>query len=110
MPRHIRQLCRLFRPALGAAAAVAIFAAGISAAWSEGLYPLGETTGVPRLSDKPLPYKVVPERPELPIELGCKFLGRGNLPKGIRLPHSRLMKPSAHRDATPKLPLGWICF
>jgi len=93
MPRHIRQLYRLFRPALGAAAAVAIFAAGISAAWSEGLYPLGETTGVPRLSDKPLPYKVVPERPELPIELGCKFLGRGNLPKGITLPTGAVWTP-----------------
>ena len=43
---------------------------GPSAATADGLYPLGETTGVPRLSDEPLPYQVVPERPALPLELG----------------------------------------
>ncbi len=49
--------------------------------------------GVPRLSDEPLPYQVVPERPALPVELGCKFLGRGNLPKAIKLPTGAVWTP-----------------
>jgi hypothetical protein len=75
-----------------------LVAAGISApAWasgkSKGLFPLGETQDVPRLSDKPLPFKTVPERPALPLELGCKFLGKGNLPKGIVLPTGAVWTP-----------------
>jgi len=62
-------------------------------AWSDGFYPLGETSGVPRLSDKPVPYAVVPERPELPIELGCKFLGKGKLPDPIELPTGAVWSP-----------------
>ncbi len=62
-------------------------------AWYKSLYPLGETTGVPRLSDKPIPYQVVPERPALPIELGCDFLGKGNLPRGVELPTGAVWTP-----------------
>ena len=58
-----------------------------------GLYPLGETTPVPRLSDKPLPYITPPERPALPIELGCKFLGKGNIPQGIKIPTGAVLTP-----------------
>ena len=58
-----------------------------------GLYPLGETTPVPLLSDKPVPYVIPPERPELFIEMGCKFLGSGNLPQGVRLPTGAVWTP-----------------
>ncbi|MBT3535849.1 MAG: hypothetical protein HN478_18350, partial [Rhodospirillaceae bacterium] len=58
-----------------------------------GLYPLGETTPVPRLSDKPVPYVIPPDRPELILELGCKFLGNGNLPQGVKLPTGAVWTP-----------------
>ena len=86
---------------------IAVIVGGVSVAWSadgvkaeakkevwyKGLYPLGETTGVPRLSDKPIPYQVVPERPSLLIEEGCKFLGNGNLPPGVKLPTGAVWTP-----------------
>ncbi len=59
----------------------------------KGLFPLGDVQEVPRLSDKPVPYAVVPDRPAMPIELGCKFLGNGNLPKGIKLPTGAVWTP-----------------
>ncbi len=64
-----------------------------SPAQAKGLFPLGETSDVARLSDKPIPYKVVPERPPLLLELGCDFLGKGNLPKGIELPTGAVWSP-----------------
>ncbi len=82
-----------FRSALGIAAAAAVFASALSPAWSGGLFPLGETTDVPRLSDKPVPYATVPERPALPVELGCKFLGNGKLPEGIELATGAVWTP-----------------
>lgn len=78
---------------LSVAVAAAVIVGGSTAALAEGLYPLGETTGVPRLSDEPLPYQIVPERPALPLELGCKFLGRGKLPKAIELPTGAVWTP-----------------
>ena len=60
---------------------------------SGGLYPLGETTGLPRLPDEPIPYAVVPERPALPVELGCKFLGKGNIKKAIETPWGAVWTP-----------------
>ena len=39
---------------------LAMLAGGSSTAWSGGLYPLSETSDVPRLSDKPVPYQTVP--------------------------------------------------
>ena len=58
-----------------------------------GLYPLGETSGVPRLPDEPVPYAVVPERPPLPIEWGCKFLGKGNIRKAFETPWGAVWTP-----------------
>lgn len=78
---------------LSIAVATAAVVGGSTSAPADGLYPLGETTGVPWLSDEPLPYKVVPERPPLPLELGCKFLGRGELPKAIELPTGAVWTP-----------------
>ncbi len=57
------------------------------------LYPLGETSGIPRLSDEPAPYAVVPERPALPIEWGCKFLGNGLIERGFVLPGGAVWTP-----------------
>lgn len=80
--------------AVGAAAGVA---AGSASAKTEksffGLYPLGEVTPVPLLSDKPLPYVIPPERPELLVEAGCKFLGKGNIPQGTKLPGGAVWTP-----------------
>lgn len=77
------------------AVAAVIFGAvgGTMDAWAGSLYPLGETTPVPRLSDEPLPFLTPPERPELPIEMGCKFLGNGNIPQGVRLPTGAVWTP-----------------
>ena len=77
---------------LGAVVAIAVTLGNSTPAWA-GLYPLGETTGVPRLSDTPVPYAVVPERPALPVELGCKFLGNGPLPDPIELPGGAVWSP-----------------
>jgi hypothetical protein len=79
----------------GAVIAIMTVAGMSNSAMAEGkgLYPLGETTDVERLSDKPIPYKTVPERPAMPLELGCKFLGKGNLPKGIVLPTGAVWTP-----------------
>lgn len=78
---------------MGAVIGAAITLGGSMPAWSGGLYPLGETTGVPRLSDKPVPYALVPERPALPLELGCKFLGSGPLPEPFELPGGAVWSP-----------------
>ena len=88
-----RQRRRPLALVLSVAVATAAIVGGSTPALADGLYPLGETTGVPRLSDEPLPYKVVPERPPLPLELGCKFLGRGELPKAIELPTGAVWTP-----------------
>ncbi len=58
-----------------------------------GLYPLGEVTPVPLLSDKPLPYIIPDKRPELLVEAGCKFLGKGNIPQGFKLPGGAVWTP-----------------
>ncbi|MFT5498705.1 MAG: hypothetical protein ACI9TH_004120 [Kiritimatiellia bacterium] len=57
------------------------------------LYPLGEVTGKPRLSDKPAEFLSVPPRPAMPIELGCKFLGSGKLPDGFEVPGGAVWSP-----------------
>lgn len=78
-------------------AAVAAVVLGSFGATSDvqagGLYPLGETTPVPRLSDKASPYIIPPDRPALPIEMGCKFLGKGNIPQGIKMPTGAVFTP-----------------
>ena len=74
-------------------AAIALTLVMGSPAQAKGLFPLGETSDVARLSDKPIPYKVVPERPPLLLELGCDFLGKGKLPKGIELPTGAVWSP-----------------
>ena len=80
---------------IGVVVAVGMTLGGSMPAWSDGfsLYPLGETTGVPRLSDEPVPYALVPERPPLLVELGCKFLGPGKLPDPIELPTGAVWTP-----------------
>ncbi len=77
----------------GALVAALGFPTGSRMASAKGLYPFGETTQVERLSDEPKPYQVVPERPPMLLELGCKFLGRGNLPEGIELPTGAVWSP-----------------
>lgn len=77
---------------LGAIVAVGATLGYSTPAWS-GLFPLGDTSGVPRLSDKPVPYRLVPERPALPVELGCKFLGTGPLPEPIELATGAVWTP-----------------
>ena len=57
------------------------------------LYPFGETSGLPRLPDEPLPYAKVPERPALPIEWGCKFLGKGTIKKAFETPWGAVWDP-----------------
>lgn len=88
---------RLVTMMLGAVIASITFAGLAGPSWasgkSKGLFPLGETTPVPRLSDKPLPFAKIQERPALPVELGCKFLGTGNLKKGIALPTGAVWTP-----------------
>lgn len=79
---------------LTAAIAVTVGTAADSHAKSLfGLYPLGEVTPVPLLSDKALPYVVPQERPELVVEAGCKFLGKGNIPQGINIPGGAVWTP-----------------
>ncbi len=58
-----------------------------------GLFPLGATEDVPRLSDEPVPFAKVPPRPALPLELGCKFLGNGEIPAGFELPTGAVWNP-----------------
>ena len=57
------------------------------------LYPLGETEYEPRLSDEPVPFQTPPDRPPLLVEAGCKFLGPGDLPRGIELPTGAVWTP-----------------
>ncbi len=58
-----------------------------------GLFPLGATQDVPRLPDTPVPFAKVPDRPALPVELGCKFLGNGEIPAGFELPTGAVWNP-----------------
>ena len=58
-----------------------------------GLYPLGEVTGIPRLSDEPGEFLAVPDRPKLPVEWGCKFLGTGLIRRGFTLPGGAVWTP-----------------
>ncbi len=78
-----------------AAIAAATLVSGAPPAFSEGmgLFPLGETQDVPRLPAEPAPYAEVPPRPALPIELGCKFLGNGEIPAGFELPTGAVWNP-----------------
>lgn len=93
MDKFNQPLIRMLRATLGAVIGAAITLGSSMPAWSGGLYPLGETTGVSRLSDKPVPYALVPERPALPVELGCKFLGSGPLPEPFELPTGAVWSP-----------------
>ena len=77
----------------GATVAIGGGAPAQSKGFFDNLYPLGETTPVPRLSDKAVPYVIPPDRPELLVEMGCKFLGNGNLPQGIKLPTGAVWTP-----------------
>ena len=65
-----------------------------------GIYPFGETSGVPRLPDEPIPYAVVPERPALPIEWGSKFLGKGNIKQATETPWGAVWTPSLYAFGT----------
>ena len=93
MKEHHRRFQWPLGVVFGAAVASALTVGAPSAGRAGGLYPLGETSDVPRLSDEPIPYQVVPERPALPLELGCKFLGKGNLPAGVELPTGAVWTP-----------------
>ena len=93
MGEQDRRLRHPLAAVIGAVVGLVVLASSSPTAWSGGLYPLGETQGVPRLSDEPIPYQVVPERPALPVELGCKFLGSGPLPKPIELPTGAVWSP-----------------
>ena len=73
-----------------------VYAASEDAGGGEGiggLYPFGETSGVPRLPDEPIPFAVVPERPALPLEMGCKFLGNGNIKEATETPWGAVWTP-----------------
>ncbi len=93
MDKFNQRLIQALGSTLGAVIGAAITLGSSMPAWSGGLYPLGETTGVPRLSDKPVPYALVPQRPALPVELGCKFLGTGPLPEPFELPGGAVWSP-----------------
>jgi len=83
------------------AVAVALFVARpVSAEESEGyffgLFPLGDKFEVIKLSDKPVPFKgpgLIPDRPELMIEMGDPFLDTGNLGAGFELPGGAVWQP-----------------
>ena len=56
----------------------------------------GETNDTSRFSDQPAPLALdtFPQRPPPLIELGDKFLGNGNLQKGITLPTGEVISPN----------------
>ncbi len=85
----------LRRLSLRTVAAVMALTLGFGAVpgWAEGLFPLGATQDVPRLPDTPVPFAKIPPRPALPLELGCKFLGNGDIPKGFELPTGAVWTP-----------------
>jgi hypothetical protein len=77
----------------GAAAIMAAVIGWAGASAASWFYPLGEVLPVPRLSDKPAPFLDVPDRPAMPLELGCKFLGTGKLPEGFKIPGGAVWSP-----------------
>src|ERR1039458_3082067 len=87
-------MCRtkLFRTGLrnrGFGIACLFFLAAMNSARAEG------TNDTARFSDQPAPLALqgFPERPPPLIELGDKFLGTGNLQKGITLPTGEVISP-----------------
>jgi hypothetical protein len=61
-----------------------------------GFFPLGDTYGTSRLSDEPIPFHgpgEIPDRPNLLMELGDKFLDTGNLFPGFTLPGGAVWQP-----------------
>ncbi len=80
----------------GIAMALGIIVGGATPAWSGGLYPLGETTEVSRLSDEPVPFATppdLPDRPRLLWEFGDPFLDTGNLTHGFEVPGGAVWQP-----------------
>ena len=102
------------RRALGTAFLTALTLAAASVSQAKGLYPLGETEGVSRLSDKPIPFRSVeqlPARPPLLLELGDAFLGTGPLSPGFELPTGAVWQPrlwvfATHRSAVESFDNG----
>lgn len=95
-----RWLRRSFKTILGTAVTAAALwgiTAHQPASAAEGkgfkLYPLGHTEDAARLSSTPIPYQKVPERPGMPIEVGCDFLGKGEIPAGFELPTGAVWTP-----------------
>ncbi len=79
-----------------AAIALAMIVVGATSARADGIFPLGETTPIPRLSDEPAPYLSVgdiPARPSLLLELGPPFLDTGQLGEGFELPTGAVWQP-----------------
>lgn len=79
-----------------AAIALAMIVVGATSARADGIFPLGETTPIPRLSDEPAPYLSVgdiPARPSLLLELGPPFLDTGQLDEGFELPGGAVWQP-----------------
>jgi hypothetical protein len=61
-----------------------------------GIFPLGDTYGVSRLSDKAIPFHgigKIPKRPHLLTELGDNFLDTGHLFPGFTLPTGAVWQP-----------------
>jgi hypothetical protein len=72
------------------------FVSFTSFSFAGGLYPLGETSEVSRLSDKPLGLlkpSNTGNRPALPLEIGDPFLEIGNLSGGFELPTGAVWQP-----------------
>ncbi len=96
MGENLRGRGRQLSLSLAATLAVALLAGAATPAVSDdghGLFPLGATEDVPRLPDTPAPFAKVPPRPALPVELGCKFLGNGEIPAGFELPTGAVWNP-----------------
>lgn len=90
-------LATLRRAPCAAAVAVAIAVVASQARAEEwSIFPLGEKQEINRLSDQPAPFLgkgVVPERPNLLLELGDPFLDTGALFKGFELPGGAVWQP-----------------
>jgi len=74
-------------------------------AWSDGIYPLGETSDVSRLSDEPIPFQTpdnsdLPKRPGLIWEFGDPFLDTGKLDSGFEIPTGAVWQPRLWLFAT----------
>ncbi len=64
--------------------------------FAEGLYPLGDTEGIPRFSDEHIqlrPPSDTGTRPPLIVEKGDLFLGVGNLDEGFTTPWGAVWQP-----------------